>query len=167
MDLKPTEKVICACAARAWILRPDYLYDSAKSGNFQNEKKYAWDGYPARWRELALQPFAGFSILVHGQPHLATLIHAGGGQTVQWQLGTAFSFFSRDAAVLRVDFAVVGKNEELPEDLVRALGKRGIPCVSSQYLVEWLISDRCIDMEKYVVISDGAKKKRKHEHSED
>lgn len=43
---------------------------------------------------------------------------------------------------LKIDFVVVGKNETMPENLAQEILTHGLPCMTSHFLVDWIVSNK-------------------------
>eukprot|EP00026_Physarum_polycephalum_P002566 Phypoly_transcript_02573.p1 GENE.Phypoly_transcript_02573~~Phypoly_transcript_02573.p1 ORF type:complete len:869 (+),score=165.71 Phypoly_transcript_02573:89-2695(+) len=144
-DLKPTEKVLNACAAGIWILKAEFLHASVKEGRFVEEEAHAWGEWAGKWRELNLLPFNNMCALI-SQPHIAALFHAGGGQVRTMP--------KEEGEIGKVDMVVLGKNEQLSKSMEQVMVAHHLKCVTSHFLVSWLISDKGVDMEKYTIEYD-------------
>lgn len=152
--LRRTEKFFAAAAAGRWILKSDYLTSCNEAGKFLDEEPFEWFGTglndgetisfeaPRKWRILRQQmghgAFYGMQIIVHGQlisPSLDTLkraVRAGDGTILA--TSPPYTRFLNSG----VDFAVVSASMPSADAWVQEFVSHNIPCVSTDYLVEYI-----------------------------
>ncbi|KAL6649792.1 hypothetical protein ACP70R_014016 [Stipagrostis hirtigluma subsp. patula] len=152
--LRRTEKFFAAAAAGRWILKRDYLSSCAEAGKFLDEEPFEWFGTglsdgekisleaPRKWRILRQQmghgAFYGMQIIVYGQlilPNLDTLrraVRSGDGTILA--TSPPYTRFLNSG----VDFAVVSAGMPSADAWVQEFIRHGIPCVSADYLVEYV-----------------------------
>ncbi|TVU47343.1 hypothetical protein EJB05_06940 [Eragrostis curvula] len=152
--LKRTEKFFAAAAAGRWILKSDYLTSCNEASKFLDEGPFEWFGTglsdgekisleaPRKWRILRQQmrhgAFYGMKIIVYGQLILPTLdtvkraVRAGDGTILA--TSPPYTRFLDSG----VDFAVVSASIPSADAWVQEFIRHGIPCVSADYLVEYV-----------------------------
>ncbi|XP_062210986.1 BRCT domain-containing protein At4g02110-like [Phragmites australis] len=152
--LRRTEKFFAAAAAGRWILKRDYLTSCIEAGKFVDEEPFEWFGTdlsdgekisleaPKKWRILRQQmghgAFYGMQIIVYGQLILPTLdtlkraVRAGDGTILA--TSPPYTRFLDSG----VDFAVVSASIPSADAWVQEFIRHGIPCVSTDYLVEYV-----------------------------
>ncbi|KAK3147479.1 hypothetical protein QOZ80_3BG0282840 [Eleusine coracana subsp. coracana] len=149
-----TEKFFAAAAAGRWILKSDYLTSCIEAGKFLDEEPFEWFGTglsdgekisleaPRTWRILRQQmhhgAFYGMQIVVYGQLKLPTLDTVN--RAVQAGDGTILATSPPYTRFLEsgVDFAVVSASIPSADAWVQEFIRHGIPCVSADYLVEYV-----------------------------
>uniref|UniRef100_A0ACD5Y5A2 Uncharacterized protein n=1 Tax=Avena sativa TaxID=4498 RepID=A0ACD5Y5A2_AVESA len=153
-ELRRTEKFFAAAAAGRWILKPDYLSACNEAGKFVEEEPFEWlgDGLnngdtisldaPRKWRHLRQRTgfgaFHGMKIIIYGEcisPSLDTLKRA-----LRAGDGTILATSPPYTRVLKhdVSFAVVSADMPSTDTWVQEFMKHNIPCVSADYLVEYV-----------------------------
>ncbi|KAK9055855.1 hypothetical protein SSX86_026942 [Deinandra increscens subsp. villosa] len=152
--IKRTEKFFAAAASGRWILKTDYLSASNQAGKFLPEETYEWhknglseDGQinleaPRKWRLLKEKTghgaFYGMNIVIYGEcisPPLDTLkraVKAGDGTILA--TSPPYTRFLNTG----IDFAVVSPGMPHVDMWVQEFLKHEIPCVSADYLVEYV-----------------------------
>ncbi|KAG9459602.1 hypothetical protein H6P81_004110 [Aristolochia fimbriata] len=152
--VRRTEKFFAAAASGRWILKTDYLTASKEAGKFLDEEPFEWykkglneDGAisleaPRKWRQLRQRTghgaFYGMRIVVYGEciaPSLDTLkrvIKAGDGTILA--TSPPYTRFLKSG----VDYAIVSAGMPHVDGWVQEFLKHEIPCVSSDYLVEYV-----------------------------
>ncbi|KAL6901948.1 hypothetical protein ACP4OV_004824 [Aristida adscensionis] len=152
--LKRTEKFFAAAAAGRWIIKTDYLTSCTEVGKLLDEEPFEWFGTglsdgekisleaPRKWRILRQQmghgAFYGMQIIVYGQlilPKLDTLkraVRAGDGTILA--TSPPYTRFLNSG----VDFAVVSAGMPSADSWVQEFIRHNIPCVSADYLVEYV-----------------------------
>ncbi|KAI3741758.1 hypothetical protein L1987_59434 [Smallanthus sonchifolius] len=152
--IRRTEKFFAAAASGRWILKTDYLSASNQAGKFLPEETYEWhknglseDGQinleaPRKWRLLKEKTghgaFYGMKIIIYGEciaPPLDTLkraVKAGDGTILA--TSPPYTRFLN----IGVDFAVVSPGMPHVDIWVQEFLKHEIPCVSADYLVEYV-----------------------------
>ncbi|KAL9242974.1 hypothetical protein vseg_016921 [Gypsophila vaccaria] len=152
--IRRTEKFFAAAASGRWILKTDYLTACSQAGKFLPEESYEWhksdlteDGAisleaPRKWRLLREKTghgaFYGMRILVYGEciaPPLDTL-----KRVVKAGDGTIMATSPPYTRILKsgVDFAIVSPGITLADMWVQEFLRHEIPCVSADYLVEFV-----------------------------
>ncbi|WVZ56660.1 hypothetical protein U9M48_007154 [Paspalum notatum var. saurae] len=152
--LKRTEKFFAAAAAGRWILKIEYLTSCIEAGKFVDEEPFEWFGAglndgetisldaPRKWRKIRQQlghgAFYGMQIIVYGQLTLPTLDTVK--RAVKAGDGTVLATSPPYTRVLDsgVDFAVVSESTPRADTWVQEFIRRGIPCVTADYLVEYV-----------------------------
>ncbi|KXG39536.1 BRCT domain-containing protein At4g02110 isoform X2 [Sorghum bicolor] len=152
--LRRTEKFFAAAAAGRWILKREYLTSCIEAGKFLDEEPFEWFGTgfndgqtisfdaPRKWRNIRQQmghgAFYRMQIVVYGQlisPTLDTVkraVKAGDG-VILATLPPYTRFLDSG-----VDFAVVSETIPRADAWVQQFISHGIPCVSADYLVEYV-----------------------------
>nr|CAB3501067.1 unnamed protein product [Digitaria exilis] len=152
--LRRTEKFLAAAAAGRWILKGEYLTSSNEAGNFVDEEPFEWFGTgfndgetisfdaPRKWRNIRQQmghgAFYGMQIVVYGQLILPTLdtvkraVKSGDGTILA--TSPPYTRFLDSG----VDFAVVSASIPRADTWVQEFIRHGIPCVTADYLVEYV-----------------------------
>ncbi|PVH32814.1 hypothetical protein PAHAL_9G493600 [Panicum hallii] len=152
--LRRTEKFFAAAAAGRWILKREYLTSCIEAGKFVDEEPFEWFGTglndgetisfdaPRKWRNIRQQmghgAFYGMQIVVYGQLILPTLdtvkraVKAGDGTILA--TSPPYTRFLDSG----VDFAVVSASIPRADAWVQEFIRHGIPCVSADYLVEYV-----------------------------
>ncbi|KAL8191984.1 hypothetical protein R6Q57_028105 [Mikania cordata] len=152
--IRRTEKFFAAAASGRWILKSDYLTASNQAGKFLPEEAYEWhkfglseDGQvnleaPRKWRLLKEKTghgaFYGMKIVIYGEcisPPLDTLKRAvKAGDGIILATSPPYTRFLTTG----IDFAVVSPGMPHVDIWVQEFLKHEIPCVSSDYLVEYV-----------------------------
>ncbi|XP_068660363.1 BRCT domain-containing protein At4g02110-like [Aristolochia californica] len=152
--VRRTEKFFAAAAAGRWILKTDYLTASNEAGKFLDEEPFEWyrkglneDGAisleaPRKWRQVQERTghgaFYGMRIVIYGEciaPSLDTLkrvIKAGDGTILA--TSPPYTRFLKSG----VDYAIVSAGMPPVDCWVQEFLKHDIPCVLSDYLVEYV-----------------------------
>ncbi|CAH1434172.1 unnamed protein product [Lactuca virosa] len=152
--IRRTEKFFAAAASGSWILKTDYLSASNEAGRFLTEEPYEWhknglseDGQinleaPRKWRLLKEKTghgaFYGMRIVIYGEciaPTLDTLkraVKAGDGTIVA--TSPPYTRFLDTG----IDYAIVSPGMPHVDIWVQEFIKHEIPCVSADYLVEYV-----------------------------
>ncbi|CAN6313071.1 unnamed protein product [Urochloa humidicola] len=152
--LRRTEKFFAAAAAGRWILKREYLTSCIEAGRFLYEEPFEWFGTglndgetisldaPRKWRSIRQQmghgAFYGMQIVIYGQLILPTLdtvkraVKAGDGTILA--TSPPYTRFVDSG----VDFAVVSLSIPRADVRVQEFIRHGIPCVSADYLVEYV-----------------------------
>ncbi|KAF3322700.1 BRCT domain-containing protein [Carex littledalei] len=153
--VRRTEKFFAAAASGRWILKMEYLTASNEAGRLIEEEPYEWYGTgmtedssisleaPRKWRLVREQTghgaFYGMHIVIYGEciaPSLDTMkrvIKAGDGTI----LATSPPY-TRVLKSNSIDFAVVPATTPSNDPWVREFLNHQIPCVTSDYLVEFV-----------------------------
>uniref|UniRef100_A0ACD5Z1R4 Uncharacterized protein n=1 Tax=Avena sativa TaxID=4498 RepID=A0ACD5Z1R4_AVESA len=153
-ELRRTEKFFAAAAAGRWILKSDYLSACNEAGKFVEEEPFEWHGdglnngdtisldAPRKWRHLRQRTgfgaFHRMKIIIYGEcisPSLDTLkraLRAGDG-TILATSPPYTRLLKHD-----VSFAVVSADVPSTDSWVQEFMKHNIPCVSADYLVEYV-----------------------------
>jgi hypothetical protein len=146
-NLKATEKLLCASAAGACILRPDFITASQKAGHFVDESNYDWgqvktSEWASRWRNI--MPFAEVRAVVLNSPPLCHLIEAGGGHLLD---------FTEIHTLGAVDLVVGRFSDDRSKEasLRKAILNGCIPYVDPKYLVDYITEGTLPNMMDYVV----------------
>ncbi|XP_044491566.1 BRCT domain-containing protein At4g02110-like isoform X2 [Mangifera indica] len=170
-DPRRTEKFFAAAASGRWILKTDYLSACNQAGKFLPEEPYEWhknglteDGAinleaPRKWRLLRERTghgaFYGMRIIVYGgciAPPLDTLkrvVKAGDGNILA--TSPPYNIFLKTG----VDFAVVSPGMPHVDLWVQEFLKHEIPCVVSDYLVEFVCKPG-YSLERHVLYNTHA-----------
>ncbi|KAG2541393.1 hypothetical protein PVAP13_9NG678500 [Panicum virgatum] len=152
--LRRTEKFFAAAAAGRWILKREYLTSCVEAGKLLDEEPFEWFGTglndgetisfdaPRKWRNIRQQmghgAFYGMQIVVYGQLILPTLdtlkraVKAGDGTILA--TSPPYTRFLDSG----LDFAVVSASIPRADAWVQEFIRHGIPCVSGDYLVEYV-----------------------------
>ncbi|KAJ4793346.1 BRCT domain-containing protein [Rhynchospora pubera] len=153
--VRRTEKFFAAAASGRWILKMEYLTACNEAGRFIEEEPYEWYGSgmtedssisleaPRKWRLVREKTghgaFYGMRIFIYGEcivPSLDTLkrvIKAGDGTI----LATSPPY-TRILKSNCVHFAVIPATTPSNDPWVREFLNHQIPCVTSDYLVEYV-----------------------------
>uniref|UniRef100_A0A804LIY8 BRCT domain-containing protein n=1 Tax=Zea mays TaxID=4577 RepID=A0A804LIY8_MAIZE len=177
--LRRTEKFFAAAAAGRWILKREYLTACIEAGKFVDEEPFEWFGTgfndgrtisfdaPRKWRNIRQQmghgAFYGMQIVAYGQFILPTLdtvkraVKAGDGAVLA--TSPPYTRFLDSG----VDFAVVSESISRTDAWVQEFISHGIPCVSADYLVEYVCKpgqplDRHVLFETNCVASKSLEK---------
>ncbi|KAJ1297497.1 hypothetical protein BS78_01G381000 [Paspalum vaginatum] len=152
--LRRTEKFFAAAAAGRWILKPEYLTSCIEAGKFVDEEPFEWFGTglndgetisldaPGKWRNIRQQmghgAFYGMQIIIYGHLILPTLDTVK--RAVKAGDGTVLATSPPYTRVLDsgVDFAVVSSSIPRADAWVQEFIRHGIPCVTADYLVEYV-----------------------------
>ncbi|KAL9239749.1 hypothetical protein vseg_014042 [Gypsophila vaccaria] len=152
--IRRTEKFFAAAASGRWILKTDYLTESIQAGKFLPEEPYEWhkngltqDGAinleaPRKWRlqreKTGHGAFYGMRIVVYGEciaPPLDTLKRAvKAGDGIILATSPPYTRFLNSG----VDFAIVSPGMPRVDMWVQEFLRHEIPCVSADYLVEYV-----------------------------
>ncbi|CAL4939038.1 unnamed protein product [Urochloa decumbens] len=173
--LRRTEKFFAAAAAGRWILKGEYLTSCIEAGRFVDEEQFEWFGTglndgetisfdaPRKWRNIRQQmghgAFYGMQIVIYGQQILPTLdtvkraVKAGDGTILA--TSPPYTRFLDSG----VDFAVVSLSIPRADVWVQEFIRHGIPCVSADYLVEYVCKpDHPLDRHVLFKTNDLANK---------
>ncbi|CAL4922272.1 unnamed protein product [Urochloa decumbens] len=176
--LRRTEKFFAAAAAGRWILKREYLTSCIEAGRFVDEEPFEWFGTglndgemisldaPRKWRNIKQQmghgAFYGMQIVIYGQLILPTLdtvkraVKAGDGTILA--TSPPYTRFLDSG----VDFAVVSLSISRADVWVQKFIRHGIPCVSADYLVEYVCKpDHPLDRHVLFKTNDLANKSLK------
>ncbi|KAJ3699780.1 hypothetical protein LUZ61_003485 [Rhynchospora tenuis] len=154
--VRRTEKFFAAAASGRWILKMEYLTACNEAGRFIEEEPYEWYGSgmtedssisleaPRKWRLVREKTghgaFYGMQIVIYGEcivPSLDTLkrvIKAGDGTI----LATSPPYTRILKKSNCVHFAVIPATTPSNDPWVREFLNHHIPCVTSDYLVEYV-----------------------------
>ncbi|XP_077996442.1 SMC5-SMC6 complex localization factor protein 1-like [Glandiceps talaboti] len=163
-----SEKYLCGCAQGKWLVTRDYVYASAKAGKWLNAAKYEWGQKitenhdypipllmaPKRWREnreeKSCGPFQGWKTMImveniKRRPIVyKRLLEAGGAKVVP----PTFKLEDLNGLAKTLTHVFVDKKFE---NNVKAFSRRGIPCLSPDYIAETLLQDTTPDTKPFCV----------------
>ncbi|XP_001633927.2 uncharacterized protein LOC5513685 isoform X2 [Nematostella vectensis] len=147
------EKFLCGCATGKWLLRKEYLEDSFAAQQWLDEELYEWNdacnvpglrqdhvSAPMRWRKLSEKergPFDGWNVLVlvnDAKRRIAykRLLAAGQARILNGKPGDTYM----PKLAKKLTHVFVEKSLECD---VEGLAKAGVPCLSPDYIPEYIL----------------------------
>ncbi|XP_070573063.1 SMC5-SMC6 complex localization factor protein 1-like [Ptychodera flava] len=165
-----SEKYLCGCAAGKWVVTKEFILDSAKAGKWLDSYQYEWGNKvptdcnypipllmaPRRWRLLrdgsGRKPFSKWTAMIFVEnlkrrPVVYKRLLEAGGATV---LPPKFTLQDLDSLAKKLTHVFVDMKYE---NNVKGFVRRGIPCISPDYIAETLLQDTEPDTGAFVVSS--------------
>ncbi|XP_031568716.1 SMC5-SMC6 complex localization factor protein 1-like [Actinia tenebrosa] len=160
------EKFLCGCATGKWILNKDYIMDSAKAQRWLDEDAYEWNkdsnitgipldhvSAPMRWRKAydvtQRGPFHGWRTLVvikDAKRKIAYKRLLDAGQATVLNARPPF----QANLVEKVTHVFA---EKAMEKVVQCFLDAGIPCLSPDYIPEYILQDPIPSMDDFSILN--------------
>jgi hypothetical protein len=170
--LKRTEKFLCACSAGKWVVKPEFIKESIKKGQFVDEEDFEWSsqtveqctsssskplwlGAPHYWRIQREKngggAFKGKTILVYTSSStppkdvLQKVIQSGEGKPIICVTSTVL----KDALVKETSYAVVDQEASAADKFIKLLKKNNIKMYKTILLLDMFTLKPTVDPETY------------------
>lgn len=151
-ELKRTEKFLCCCSEKKWILNTTYLDECKRIGKFILEEKYEINGIDniskagKRWRISINKPFDNMNICIIGNcsppsDTLKKVINCGNGIVtlipIIFELENELNNYQ--SALTKCNLVVIDKTSIIPEFISKYISNcinKSVSIVSPMYLID-------------------------------